>query len=290
MNTELNYTYHQNPTGKSLPYLEFGNPDKPTMLFIHGLALRTKAYIRLFHLFDQYHVIAPDIPNFGTELHDTKTAPTITNAVRRLASFIHTKQINPHVVAAHSLGATLAYQLIETSVISPNVLMFFSPALPPFNPSITNIISSATKQIFWEAVFNNKKKSVFAESMKTSKWFLRQFLNPTRLSTAQRSLQNVELPQYTNNRIKTHIYVGKHDYMINMGLINELTAYEHISIHTVNSGHSFCWTNPEYIKPSTDELPGVSKFAQVHMSSESLNQYPAQYQPDSDHYQTHRTG
>lgn len=47
-------------------YREDGNPDKPTMLLLHGFPSASHMFRDLMpQLSDQFHLIAPDFPGFG---------------------------------------------------------------------------------------------------------------------------------------------------------------------------------------------------------------------------------
>jgi pimeloyl-ACP methyl ester carboxylesterase len=55
--------------GIDVGYVEGGDPDDPDLLLLHGVhaAASNEEFARVFgHLTDEFHVIAPDLPGFGT--------------------------------------------------------------------------------------------------------------------------------------------------------------------------------------------------------------------------------
>lgn len=50
----------------ALPYLEVGNPNNPTLLFLHGFGDTKESYLKQAGKFKKdFHVIIPDMPGFG---------------------------------------------------------------------------------------------------------------------------------------------------------------------------------------------------------------------------------
>ncbi|WP_321426101.1 alpha/beta fold hydrolase [uncultured Bacteroides sp.] len=70
-NNMIKYNYQQIENVKVF-YREAGNPDKPTILLLHGFPSSSVMFRQLMpELADEYHLIAPDMPGFGqTEAPD----------------------------------------------------------------------------------------------------------------------------------------------------------------------------------------------------------------------------
>src|SRR4051812_49536765 len=53
-------------SGHQVFYREAGNPQRPTLLLLHGFPTSSHMFRDLIPLLsDQYHVVAPDLPGFG---------------------------------------------------------------------------------------------------------------------------------------------------------------------------------------------------------------------------------
>jgi pimeloyl-ACP methyl ester carboxylesterase len=73
--------------GLSVFYREAGDPEKPTLLLLHGFPASSFMFRRLIDLVsDQFHVIAPDYPGFGHS--DTPTPAEFTYTFNHLADVI----------------------------------------------------------------------------------------------------------------------------------------------------------------------------------------------------------
>lgn len=91
-------------------YSEGGDPSKPTILLVHGLAGSRDNWNRVAHrLTPFYHVVIPDLPAHG----DTKVPDTfdlqIPNMVEALRRFTEAAGFNKNMhIAGHSLGGAIS--------------------------------------------------------------------------------------------------------------------------------------------------------------------------------------
>jgi pimeloyl-ACP methyl ester carboxylesterase len=92
-----------------LHYVDWGNPDKPPLLLIHGGRDHcrnwdwTAAALR-----DDWHIIAPDLRGHGDSQWSTDGSYAMTGYVYDLAQLIHGQRLSPVTIIAHSLGGNVA--------------------------------------------------------------------------------------------------------------------------------------------------------------------------------------
>ncbi|TCM65187.1 pimeloyl-ACP methyl ester carboxylesterase [Acinetobacter calcoaceticus] len=91
-------------------YSEGGDPDKPTILLIHGLGSSRDTWNTIARaLTPYYHVVIPDLPTNGETKTPANFDLSVPNVTEQLRRFIEASQIqNKLNVAGHSLGGTIA--------------------------------------------------------------------------------------------------------------------------------------------------------------------------------------
>ncbi|MGL4406435.1 MAG: alpha/beta fold hydrolase BchO, partial [Notoacmeibacter sp.] len=99
---------------------ELGNPEKPTLLLIHGTGASTHSFAPLMELLGtDFHCMAIDLPGHGfTPLPNglVPTLPEMARVVLQLLSALHIKQVTG---VGHSAGAAI---LIEMALRAPEGL------------------------------------------------------------------------------------------------------------------------------------------------------------------------
>jgi pimeloyl-ACP methyl ester carboxylesterase len=109
-----------------LHYVDWGNPDKPPLLMLHGGRDHcrnwdwTAAALR-----DDWHVIAPDLRGHGDSQWSTDANYTMAGYVYDLAQLIHQQRLAPVTIIAHSLGGnvTLRYAGIYPETVARLVII-----------------------------------------------------------------------------------------------------------------------------------------------------------------------
>jgi pimeloyl-ACP methyl ester carboxylesterase len=92
-----------------LHYVDWGNPDRPALLLIHGGRDHcrnwdwTAAALR-----DAWHVIAPDLRGHGDSQWSPDGSYTMAGYIYDLAQLIHQQRLAPVAIIAHSLGGQIA--------------------------------------------------------------------------------------------------------------------------------------------------------------------------------------
>jgi len=96
----------------TVKYLEWGRPQLPKLLLLHGFADSKDGVLPYAHaLSKRFHVIAPDLPGFG----DSEKPARVTYSLDQLESWITRFADKMHfdrfVLAGHSLGGAIAAEL-----------------------------------------------------------------------------------------------------------------------------------------------------------------------------------
>ncbi|MEM7319316.1 MAG: alpha/beta hydrolase [Pseudomonadota bacterium] len=97
----------------ALHFVEAGDPGKPTLVLIHGLAgqLQHFTYALKKPLSEDFHVIALDRPGCGYSRRDREDQAALTEQARMIAEFLDLKKVKNPVLVGHSLGGAVALAL-----------------------------------------------------------------------------------------------------------------------------------------------------------------------------------
>ncbi|WP_299598214.1 alpha/beta hydrolase [uncultured Tateyamaria sp.] len=105
---------YENVEGIKIFYREAGDPSKPSIVMLHGFPSSSHQYRDLItDLSDDYHVIAPDYPGFGSS--DFPTPDTFTYTFDNLAdvmdTFIEQRGIEEYSLVMHDYGAPVGFRI-----------------------------------------------------------------------------------------------------------------------------------------------------------------------------------
>ena len=91
-------------------YSEGGDPQKPTLLLLHGLSGTRDNWNRVArYLTPNYHVIIPDLPAHGETIVTDQFDLSIPNLTEKLRRFIDAAKLDPNLdIAGHSMGGAIA--------------------------------------------------------------------------------------------------------------------------------------------------------------------------------------
>ena len=95
--------------GRAWPYLEGGDPAKPTLLLVHGFSGDKDNWSFLApYVTRDYHIIAPDLPGFGENERNPDLAYDIAAQTARLKAFADALGIDRPHIAGNSMGGWIA--------------------------------------------------------------------------------------------------------------------------------------------------------------------------------------
>lgn len=95
--------------GRNWPYLEGGDPSKPTLVMVHGFGA-DKDHWTFYApwMTRDYHLIAPDLPGFGENDRDRELPFDVTSQARRLKDFLGALGIERPHLGGNSMGGWIA--------------------------------------------------------------------------------------------------------------------------------------------------------------------------------------
>lgn len=101
--------------GLRLHYLDWGNPEAPPLLLVHGNRDHCHNWDWVAQeLRDEYHILAPDFRGHGDSEHIKGGNYSHTGYLYDLAQLIHQQNLAPLKVIAHSLGGSVALRYAGT--------------------------------------------------------------------------------------------------------------------------------------------------------------------------------
>ena len=95
--------------GRDWPYLEGGDPARPTLLLVHGFGGDKDNWSMIApYLTRDYHVIAPDLPGFGENERNPDLPYDIAAQTARLKTFVDALGLRRPHVGGNSMGGWIA--------------------------------------------------------------------------------------------------------------------------------------------------------------------------------------
>ena len=108
-----------------LHYVDWGNPDAPPMILIHGGRDHCRNWDWVAERFrDDYHIIAPDLRGHGDSQWMLGGSYNQIDYVYDIAQLLHQKKMTPVTIVGHSLGGSIS--LLYTALHPGNVVNLVS--------------------------------------------------------------------------------------------------------------------------------------------------------------------
>lgn len=115
--------------GINIAYREAGNPEKPTIVLLHGFPSSSHQYRKVLNqLSDEYHLIAPDYPGFGNSDYPVPEnyAYTFDNLAKTIDAFLTKKGLNSYAIMIQDYGSPVGFRIATahpekiTAIINQN--------------------------------------------------------------------------------------------------------------------------------------------------------------------------
>ncbi|MGH1573117.1 alpha/beta fold hydrolase BchO [Methylobacterium sp. P31] len=135
---------------------EFGGPENPTLLLLHGTGAATHSWRGLAPLLARsFFVVAPDLPGHGftDPLRDADLS--LPGMARAVAALVETLGRPPALAAGHSAGAAVLARMCLDGTITPRLLTAFNGALAPL-PGAANLLFPSMARLLFLNPFTPK--------------------------------------------------------------------------------------------------------------------------------------
>lgn len=135
---------------------EFGSPDAPTLLLLHGTGAATHSWRGLAPLLARdFFVIAPDLPGHGFTDPLADSDLSLPGMARAVAGLVAALGRPPVLAAGHSAGAAVLARMCLDGTLAPRLLTAFNGALAPL-PGAANLLFPSMARLLFLNPFTPK--------------------------------------------------------------------------------------------------------------------------------------
>ncbi|MCJ2140125.1 alpha/beta fold hydrolase BchO [Methylobacterium sp. E-066] len=128
---------------------EFGRPEAPVLLLLHGTGAATHSWRGLAPLLAQnFFVIAPDLPGHGFTDPLADADLSLPGMARAVAGLVAALGRSPIVAAGHSAGAAVLARMCLDGAIAPRLLAAFNGALAPLPGAASLLFPGMARLLF----------------------------------------------------------------------------------------------------------------------------------------------
>lgn len=115
--------------GIKIAYREAGNPNKPTIVLLHGYPSSSHQYRKVLNqLADKYHLVAPDYPGYGNSDFPSPAEYeyTFDNIAATIDAFLEKREITSYAIMMQDYGAPIGFRIAKkhpervTAIINQN--------------------------------------------------------------------------------------------------------------------------------------------------------------------------
>jgi magnesium chelatase accessory protein len=128
---------------------EFGPPDAPVLLLLHGTGAATHSWRGLAPILAaDFRVVAPDLPGHGFTDPLSDSGLSLPGMAKAVAALVTTLGVSPAVAAGHSAGAAVLARMCLDGSITPRLLAAFNGALAPLPGAASVLFPSMARLLF----------------------------------------------------------------------------------------------------------------------------------------------
>lgn len=125
---------------------EFGAPDAPVCLLLHGTAGATHSWEGLAPLLaERFRVVAMDLPGHGFTTRPPLHTLSLTGMAQAINALIKQLGVKPTLAIGHSAGAAVAIQMTLAGGMRPGAIIAINGALMPFKGMAGQVFPSLAK-------------------------------------------------------------------------------------------------------------------------------------------------
>ncbi|MFZ1427860.1 MAG: alpha/beta hydrolase [Geminicoccaceae bacterium] len=204
-------------------YREAGDPDRPTVLLLHGFPSASHMFRDLIpELAGNYHVVAPDLPGFGMTEQPARdqfgyTFENITNVIDR---FTEVLGLDKFAIYVFDYGAPVGFRLAVkhperiTAIVTQNGNTYLEGVSEAFAPV----------QAYWNEPTQSNRDALrgFLAPETTLFQYTHGVADPSMVSPDGRNLDDFYLARPGNDEIQLDLLL---DYQSNVALYATIQAY-----------------------------------------------------------------
>ncbi|WP_442785988.1 alpha/beta fold hydrolase BchO [Methylobacterium sp. C25] len=132
---------------------EFGKPEAPVLLLLHGTGAATHSWRAFAPLMaEEFRVIAPDLPGHGFSDPLSPRELSLPGMARAVTELLRILGVTPVVAAGHSAGAAVLCRMCLDRAIDPRLLIAINGALKPFPGAASFLFPTMARMLFLNPV------------------------------------------------------------------------------------------------------------------------------------------
>ncbi len=132
---------------------EFGEPDAPGLLLLHGTGAATHSWRGLAPLLaERFRVVAPDLPGHGFTDPLPPRRLSLPGMAQAVGDLVTALGLNPRLAIGHSAGAAVLARMCLDRRIDPDLLVALNGALTPFPGVASFLFPGIARMLFLNPV------------------------------------------------------------------------------------------------------------------------------------------
>ncbi|MEG9502516.1 MAG: alpha/beta fold hydrolase [Methylorubrum extorquens] len=132
---------------------EFGEPDAPGLLLLHGTGAATHSWRGLAPLLaERFRVVAPDLPGHGFTDPLPPRRLSLPGMAEAVGDLVTALGLNPRLAIGHSAGAAVLARMCLDRRIDPDLLVALNGALTPFPGVASFLFPGIARMLFLNPV------------------------------------------------------------------------------------------------------------------------------------------